>query len=152
MNAGVSPAEGTKKMRRIWHRLFIGSGLILVACGLALAPHAMAAEPPWSPVEVSVFATDTGFDFANDDGIPFFTNDRDSGGKVNCDDACTGIVWLPVWARANATPMGEWSIVIRPDKAPQWAYKGKPIYTYAKDVPGEAKGDGVGGLWHVLKP
>ncbi|MSO73240.1 MAG: hypothetical protein EXQ84_06480 [Rhodospirillaceae bacterium] len=141
-------------MHTNWQRLILGTGILLAALANSIAPHALAADPPWSPVEISVFETATGFDFANDDGIPFFTNDRDSGGKVICDDACTGIVWLPVWARASAQPMGGWSIVIRPDKAPQWAYKDKPVYNYngretRDEIIGLAKQDGH---WHTLVP
>ncbi len=128
--------------------------MIIAAGGIAVGSHAGAAEPPWSPVEVSVFETANGYDFANDDGIPFFTNDRDSGGKVVCGDECTGIVWLPVWARANAKPQGDWSIVVRPDKTPQWAYKGKPVYNYngretRDEIIALAKKDGH---WHALSP
>ena len=33
-----------------------------------------------------------------------------------------------------------------------WAYEGKPLYTYAKDMKaGETNGDGVGGVGHIAK-
>jgi predicted lipoprotein with Yx(FWY)xxD motif len=35
-------------------------------------------------------------------------------------------------------------------KQRQWTYRGKPLYTYSKDAPGETKGDGVEGKWHLL--
>ena len=141
-------------MRNVRLCLCIGGGIFLASLGFGSASRVLAADPPWSPVEVSVFETATGFDFGNDEGVPFFTNDRDGSGKVGCDDACTGIVWLPVWARENAKPQGQWSIVIRPDKTPQWAYKGKPIYNHngtemRDQVLTLAKQDGH---WHVLSP
>jgi predicted lipoprotein with Yx(FWY)xxD motif len=36
----------------------------------------------------------------------------------------------------------------------QWAYKGKPLYTFAKDTkPGDTTGDGfLNGAWHIAKP
>jgi predicted lipoprotein with Yx(FWY)xxD motif len=33
-----------------------------------------------------------------------------------------------------------------------WAYEGKPLYTYSKDKkPGDATGEGVGGVWRAAK-
>ena len=35
----------------------------------------------------------------------------------------------------------------------QWAYKGKPLYTWAKDTkPGDVTGDGVNNVWHIAQP
>ena len=42
---------------------------------------------------------------------------------------------------------------MRDDGVRQWAYKGKPLYTWSKDTkPGDASGDGVGGSWHIAAP
>jgi predicted lipoprotein with Yx(FWY)xxD motif len=128
-------------------------GLILVGTAAVSAP-AKPPAPPWSPVEVSVFEEGDGYKFANVAGVPFFTNDRDKDGKVGCGDECIGITWLPVFARGFAKPMGDWSIVIRPDKTTQWAYKGKPVYDHFAPAPHDeilalAKEDGH---WHVLVP
>jgi predicted lipoprotein with Yx(FWY)xxD motif len=42
---------------------------------------------------------------------------------------------------------------VRDDGAKQWAYKGKPLYTWAKDTkPGDITGDGVNNVWHIAKP
>src|SRR5439155_23477493 len=35
----------------------------------------------------------------------------------------------------------------------QWAYKGKPIYTWHKDQkPGDITADGVNNVWHIAQP
>jgi predicted lipoprotein with Yx(FWY)xxD motif len=102
-----------------------------VLCGIAAtAVGAAKPEPPWSPAEVSVFENKGVYSFANDYGIPFYTNDQDKSGKIGCGDDCTDDTWIPVFARAAAKPQGDWSIVVRPDKATQWAYKGKPVYNF----------------------
>jgi predicted lipoprotein with Yx(FWY)xxD motif len=46
--------------------------------------------------------------------------------------------------------VGDWSVIVSgDDETRQWAYKGKPLYTYTGDVnPGDALGDGVEGVWH----
>jgi predicted lipoprotein with Yx(FWY)xxD motif len=48
--------------------------------------------------------------------------------------------------------IGDWTAIERADQIWQWAYKGKPVYTYSLDQPGKIRGDGVAGLWHVLNP
>ena len=42
--------------------------------------------------------------------------------------------------------------ITRDDGTKQWAYKGKPLYTFARDTKaGDATGDGKG-PWHSAKP
>jgi predicted lipoprotein with Yx(FWY)xxD motif len=58
----------------------------------------------------------------------------------------------PLAARADAKPSGDWTVVTRDDGSKQWAYKGRPIYHWSKDQKaGDESGDGVGGVWHVVK-
>ena len=52
----------------------------------------------------------------------------------------------------NAAAAGDWTIVVRNDGSKQWAYKGKPLYTWSKDMkPGDKTGDGIKSVWHVAK-
>jgi predicted lipoprotein with Yx(FWY)xxD motif len=40
----------------------------------------------------------------------------------------------------------------RTDGKVQLTYQGRPLYTYAGDKkPGDTKGDGLSGIWHVVK-
>jgi predicted lipoprotein with Yx(FWY)xxD motif len=57
-------------------------------------------------------------------------------------------------AAADATGSGEWTVITRDDGSKQWAYKSKPLYTWAKDTkPGDTTGDGVANnTWHVAMP
>lgn len=85
-------------------------------------------------------------------GMTVYTFDKDSGGKSMCNDACAK-AWPPVMADANAKPSGDMTIIARDDGTKQWAYKGKPVYTYIKDTKkGEATGDNFKDIWHVVKP
>ena len=44
-------------------------------------------------------------------------------------------------------------VVKRDDGSPQWAYKGKPLYFYSKDMKqGERNGDNFKNVWHVVAP
>ena len=82
-------------------------------------------------------------------GMTLYTFDRDSAGQSNCDGECA-TRWPPFAAEAGATAEGDWTLVERSDGSMMWAHKGKPLYTYADDEkPGDATGDGVGGVWHL---
>ena len=85
-------------------------------------------------------------------GMTVYTFDKDSGGKSMCNDACAK-AWPPVMADAAAKPKGDMTVVTRDDGSKQWAYKGKPVYTYVKDTKaGEATGDNFKEIWHVVEP
>jgi predicted lipoprotein with Yx(FWY)xxD motif len=44
-------------------------------------------------------------------------------------------------------------VITREDGSKQWAYKGKPLYTWTKDQkPGEKTGDNFNNVWHVATP
>jgi predicted lipoprotein with Yx(FWY)xxD motif len=110
--------------------------------------------PPYTapnPAEISVFFEGGRYVFRNDDTLPIYTYDKDEPGKSHCEAACA-TAWPPVIAPASATTVGDWSAIERPDKTKQWAYKGKPVYTYSRDEPGQIRGDGVQGSWHILNP
>ena len=88
----------------------------------------------------------------NSKGMTLYTFDKDSEGKSACEGKCLQN-WPAAKAPASAKAMGDWSVVTRSDGTGQWAYKGKPLYTFVKDAAaGDTKGDGAGnGVWHVAK-
>ena len=46
-----------------------------------------------------------------------------------------------------------WTVITRDDGSKQWAYQGKPLYTWLKDTkPGDRTGDGVNNAWRVARP
>ena len=46
-----------------------------------------------------------------------------------------------------------WEVdITRDDGSMQWAYDGKPLYTFKMDEkPGDMKGDGMKDVWHVMR-
>jgi predicted lipoprotein with Yx(FWY)xxD motif len=89
----------------------------------------------------------------NGAGMTLYTFDKDSSGsgKSACSGACAAL-WPPVMAPADAKAEGDFSVVVRDDGLRQWAYKGKPVYTYAGDKKvGDATGDNFKDSWHVIK-
>lgn len=85
-------------------------------------------------------------------GRTLYTYDRDKPGVSACNIPCE-MFWPPVVASADAKPSGAFTIIARDDGARQWAYKNRPLYGFFKDLdPGNVKGDGADGIWHVAKP
>jgi len=87
----------------------------------------------------------------NGEGMTIYTFDKDvpGSGKSNCNDRCAQM-WPPVPLTAEWIE-SPYSIVTRDDGTRQLAYKGRPLYLYARDdKPGERKGDKVNGVWHVV--
>lgn len=86
--------------------------------------------------------------------MTLYTFDRDAAGsgKSVCNGPCA-TNWPPLMAAADASASGDWSIVVRDDGGRQWAYKGKPVYYWAKDQkPGDRTGDGFNNVWRLAKP
>lgn len=81
-----------------------------------------------------------------------FDKDVASSGKSACNGPCAAN-WPPFAAGGDSQPSGDYSIITRDDGSAQWAYKGRPLYYWAKDkAPGDTTGDGVKGVWSVAKP
>lgn len=84
-------------------------------------------------------------------GSTVYTFDQDQIGKSSCYGDCARH-WPPVLASHGAQPYGRMSLAVRQDGQQQWAYEGKPLYTYAEDVMhGDVKGENAGNTWHVVR-
>lgn len=87
-------------------------------------------------------------------GMTLYTFDKDAAGsgKSVCNGPCAGN-WPPLAATMEAKAAGDYSIILRDDGTRQWAYKGKPLYFWAKDQKlGDQTGQGFNGIWHVATP
>lgn len=120
---------------------------LLIAMGFLAATSlaAFAAEP------AKLTDTKAGKVLATEKGFTLYTFDKDAAGKSNCDEKCLKN-WPAFHADASAKAEGKWTLVKATDGKDMWAYDGKPLYTFVKDTKaGETTGDGVGGVWHVVK-
>lgn len=117
----------------------------LAATGIALA--LLLAACGSAPVQYS------GGVLTQNSGMTLYTFDKDpaGSGKSVCNGQCAKN-WPPFMATSSDKGGGDWSIITRDDGSRQWAYKGKPLYLWAKDhKPGDQAGDGVNNVWHVVK-
>ncbi|MDJ1480726.1 hypothetical protein QNI16_09550 [Cytophagaceae bacterium YF14B1] len=92
----------------------------------------------------------------------FFT--RDADGTNNCTSGNCMAAW-PIYYKANLTQemlgegllLADFAEITTASGAKQLTYKGWPLYYYSptansvKELPGETKGEGVGGVWYVAK-
>jgi len=84
-------------------------------------------------------------------GMTLYTFDKDAGDKSACNGPCSAN-WPPLMAAADAKAAGDWTVVTRDDGSKQWAYKGKPLYLWAKDQKaGDKTGDNFNSVWHVAR-
>jgi len=125
--------------------------LLLVVAMLAL-PLAVQAQSTTAPSSVKVMKMGDSSLLTDTKGMTLYVYDPDSAGKSTCNGGCAK-AWPPLAADASAKPVGKYTIVTRDDGTLQWAYSGKPLYSWMNDkAPGDMTGDGVGGKWHVAKP
>ncbi len=129
-------------MNALHFKPLIGAGLLLAALA---GGHAVAADAPAKTMEGVL---------VGGNGMTLYTFDRDTAGtgKSVCNGSCA-TNWPPLMVEAGAMAAGDWTVVTRDDGAKQWAYKGKPLYFWAKDQKaGDRTGDGVGNAWRLAKP
>jgi predicted lipoprotein with Yx(FWY)xxD motif len=129
---------------------------ILAASAVALLAGTVLADTPSDtapavPAVVTAQKYPGGQVLADTAGRTLYTYDRDpKPGASSCNAACAED-WQPVAAAWLANPSGDWSVIGRDDGGKQWAYKGKPLYTYSGDhKAGEINGDGHDGAWHAV--
>lgn len=120
--------------------------LLIAAATVATVGPALAADP----TVVKVESGGSSF-YADAKGMALYTFDKDADGKSACNGGCAA-KWPPLVAPADATAGGGFTAIKRDDGTMQWALNGEPLYLYADDTqPGETKGDGVGGVWHLAQ-
>ena len=117
---------------RMWMGLTASGALLAALAGAALA------APPGVTTKDGAFIAP--------DGKPLYTYARDvEPGKSVCNGGCA-TAWPPLAAAADAKADGDWTVVTRDDGAKMWAYKGKPLYTFARDTAGQPA-TGVSAAW-----
>jgi predicted lipoprotein with Yx(FWY)xxD motif len=125
---------------------------LLIGLTAALFATAAYAADPATYAE-----TGMGKVLVGPNGMTLYTFDKDTQGAPM--SACVGkciAAWPPFVADAGAMAEGKWTTVDVTDKdgkaEKMWAYDGWPLYYWVKDSkPGDTTGDGVGGVWHVVK-
>lgn len=117
---------------------------ILFAALATAATFSLAQTPP---------AKTSADGLTGPNGMTLYTFDKDqaASGKSMCSGKCAEN-WPPFYAAEGDKANGDFSIVTRDDGQRQWAYKGKPLYYWSKDMKaGDRTGDNYNNVWHVAK-
>ena len=124
--------------------------LLIRAAFAAVAFSALAAQ---AAAPAMTAETAKGPALVDAKSMTLYSFDKDMGGKSMCNGPCAAN-WPALTAASGSAASGDWTTVTRDDGTMQWAYKGKPLYTFAKDTkPGDITGDGfLNGAWHIAKP
>jgi predicted lipoprotein with Yx(FWY)xxD motif len=125
------------------------AALMITILATSIMGCATAQTPP---APASVADTAKGKTLVDAKGMTLYTFDKDTTGKSACNGPCAQN-WPPLMATTASGP-ANWTVVTRDDGAKQWAFMGKPLYTWVKDSkPGDTTGDGVNNnVWHVAHP
>ncbi len=92
-------------------------------------------------------------------GMTLYTYSKDTAGHSNCTGQCA-VNWPPYIAgpednvnQLQAGVTGKADTIVRADGTAQVTYNGMPLYFYVNDhTSGDTTGQGVGGVWYVVKP
>ena len=125
-------------------RFFILCVILFLSANSAIAASFSKEDPPFRQrgdilVEIK--------------GRGVYTYDGDKvANQSDCFAQCR-LLWPPVYAEDDAKPKGSFTIFVRKDDGKrQWAFKGKPLYRWVSDKKrGDAGGDGVAGVWRLIK-
>lgn len=121
--------------------MFAATAAVALLAGTAFAAEPATATPPMMKDGMFVTAK----------GMTLYTFDKDGKDTSNCKGGCA-TNWPPAAASASDAASGDFTIIKREDGAAQWAYKGKPLYTWIQDrKAGDATGGAVPG-WKIAVP
>jgi len=150
--------------RTVWlaSAALLATALSVAACGSSSSSSSAPAGVPRSAAPGAAAAA-SALKTTTIDGVTVLTNTQgftlymfapDTGTASKCNGSCAQI-WPPVTGAVIAGPgiTGTLGTIKRADGAAQATYNGHPLYTYAGDTqPGQAKGNGIKGVWHEVTP
>jgi predicted lipoprotein with Yx(FWY)xxD motif len=143
---GVTPTRGGDEMNRT---------AVAVVGAFVLAAWAAVAAADAPAVKI-VTKEGVGSFLADAEGKTLYWFTKDAPGKSACAGACVGN-W-PIFYRETVAPPPElkaedFGAITRDDGKKQTTFRGYPLYYFMGDAAaGEAKGQGVGGVWFVIDP
>jgi predicted lipoprotein with Yx(FWY)xxD motif len=147
--------------------------LLLAACGSSTSPStasgtksasamstkssSMGGSSPMSSsgtAALKKIKTAIGPVLADSKGLTLYWYAKDTKMTSACTGSCA-TAWPPLLGKPAAAMgvrlVGKFGTIKRANGMLQATYKGHPLYTYAGDsAPGQIKGNGLGGIWHVL--
>jgi predicted lipoprotein with Yx(FWY)xxD motif len=138
------------KPSNLWRQLAaISTVALLAACS---SPHSQQPQMSAAPSDSSFMRTPTsaGSVLSTANGMTLYTYDKDAVGRSDCYGECAQY-WHPYLSNGTSTPSGKITLITRSDGSQQWAYDGKPLYTFVQDTStGQINGNDYHNNWHVI--
>ncbi len=135
--------------------VLLALALVLFAWSLALPGRGASAQN--APTVQTRTVGNLGTVLTGSNGKTLYVFDQDTPGNSACNGGCA-TTWPPL-TLASGNPVapagvgGSFGTISRSDGTRQVTYNDHPLYFFSADAqPGDAKGDGVGGVWHAAKP
>jgi predicted lipoprotein with Yx(FWY)xxD motif len=147
--------------------------LLLAACGSSTSPSTASGTKSASAMStksssmggsssmsssgttaLTKIKTPIGPVLADSKGLTLYWYAKDTKMTSACTGSCA-TAWPPLLGKPAAAMgvrlVGKFGTIKRANGMLQATYKGHPLYTYTADsAPGQTKGNGLGGIWHVL--
>ena len=147
--------------------------LVLAACGSSTSPSSASGTKSASAMStksssmggsstmsssgttaLKKIKTAIGPVLADSKGLTLYWYAKDTKMTSACTGSCA-TAWPPLLGKPAAAMgvrlVGKFGTIKRANGMLQATYKGHPLYSYAADsAPGQTKGNGLGGIWHVL--
>lgn len=127
---------------------------LLAMAGIALLLPLAVQAATKSVVKESENATLEETVLTTNKGKTLYSLSVETNGKFICTGGCLSS-WKPLVVPKGVKPKGPVKLgtVKRPDARIQVTYKGRPLYSFNGDKPGEANGEGLKdvGTWHAAK-
>jgi len=117
-------------------------------------PSSTVSFPPVGTTVLIIQHSNLGFVMAKASGFVVYTYAKDNkGGPPTCTGSCAS-VWAPVTGVPKAGPAdnfpGTFGVVTGAGGVKQITYNGYPLYTLVGAPVLSTKGNGLGGMWHVI--
>ncbi len=124
-----------------------GASAVLMVAGLASAQAATPKLPPTTPSGITIVEVVREVNASQPQilwlrpgdasGHTLFWYAKDEAKSSKCVADCA-TEFPPLLAARGAKATGDWTLVKRADRTQQWAYQGRPLYTWSKEKePGE---------------
>ncbi len=130
----------------------ISAFALLAACGSSHSTQ-QQAQVNTAPSTTSAFMhspTTAGTVLTTANGMTLYTYDKDTVGQSACYGDCAQY-WHPYLSNGTSMPSGKMTLVTRSDGSQQWAYDGRPLYTFTQDTSaGQVNGNNFHNNWHVI--
>jgi predicted lipoprotein with Yx(FWY)xxD motif len=137
-----------------WRQLAaVSTFALLAACGSAHNQQQAQMNTAPSSNSTSAFMhspTSAGTVLTTANGMTLYTYDKDTVGQSSCYGDCAQY-WHPYLSNGTSMPSGKMTLITRSDGSQQWAYDGRPLYTFVQDTSsGQVNGNDFHNNWHVV--